>query len=467
MISKNKSIFLIVAIAFIIRFTLFLIVLEHPERTHLHLDTGSYWVPAVNLIEGHGFSRKNEPPFIPDAYRTPGYPFFMAVVFSIFGRKPVIIAFIQVVIGTMSALLTYLLGLKLISRPSSHKGTLCFALSLGPAIYTVFIMTETLFTFVFLSSIYALTLYNDSLKKRWVITGGLLMGISILIRPVTLFFPFAALFMIWAGRPDSRRRFISGGLLFLFAAVLTVAPWVMRNYRKTGIPAVSTVGHYNLLFFNACSLLAELNGVSQAKTRAVLKSELKRKLYERGWKGEEALRVKLCRKWGSEIILSAPLKYLLVHLENDLVVFLPNVTIFSELLGITRGEKGTTSVLKAQGLFAAVKRYFGDKIWFLYIVSPYIIFLGVIYLSALLGVIIQALRKQWYSITFLLLPAIYLTMLPGAAVPRFRVPAMPFICLFAGVGLTVIFNNFMTYWKMRCGKVREKGRNKEHALTIL
>jgi hypothetical protein len=50
------------------------------------------------------------------------------------------------------------------------------------------------------------------------------------------------------------------------------------------------VGPYNLLFFNACSLLAELNGFSQTKTRAVLKSELKRKLYEWGWKGEEALR---------------------------------------------------------------------------------------------------------------------------------------------------------------------------------
>jgi hypothetical protein len=74
MSSTTKSILWIVVAVFLFRLAMFLVVCEHPERAYRR-DTYTYLRPAVNLIEGRGFSDRQQPPFTPSATRTPVYPF--------------------------------------------------------------------------------------------------------------------------------------------------------------------------------------------------------------------------------------------------------------------------------------------------------------------------------------------------------------------------------------------------------
>ena len=245
---------------------MFLIVFEHPERAIVR-DSQSYLIPAINIVDGHGFSSRVQPPFTASANRTPGYPLFIATLYALFGRNVVVIAFVQVLIDTVSTILTYYLGLRLVSNKAAFLGALGYALSLGPAIYAVLIMTETLFTLCLLGAIITFTRYRDRNQVRWLVGGGLLIGIAVLIRPIALFFPLAALLLIWVDPLTRGRRFLTNGAVFLVTVAAVVAPWVLRNYRTIGLATVSTISSYNLLYFNAVSLDADLHGVSQADAR--------------------------------------------------------------------------------------------------------------------------------------------------------------------------------------------------------
>jgi hypothetical protein len=62
------------------------------------------------------------------------------------------------------------------------------------------------------------------------------------------------------------------------------------------------------------------------------------------------------------------------------------------------------------------------------------------YLGAVIGCLVLAGRKSVYALALLLLPLIYLLILPGAASnPRFRIPVMPYLCLLAGVGIVFLY----------------------------
>ena len=438
----NKRIVRIAIMAFLFRFMMFVFVFEYPERV-VRPDTMSYLRPAMNMIDGHGFSGSERPPFLPSAVRTPVYPFFIAGCYAMFGKNLLIIALIQVFIDTLTAALIYMWGLRLVSEPAARLGGIIYALSSEPAVHAVFILTETLFTFCLLSAMVTLSCYRVQHQRRWLLSGGILLGITILIRPIALFFPFAALLLLWMASPNKPRQFLTHGMIFLFAAVLVVTPWVMRNYWTIGLLKVSSISSYNLLFYNAVSLSADAQGISQAQARSALEERVTKELVALGWKDNESLRTQLYATWGRKILLSAPFRYLYIHLKNDMNCLLPNITDFLELIGVTQGNKGTLSVLNQQGLAAAVNHYFEKNMWLLWTILPFLAILGLIYVGAIIGIVIHILQKRWYSLMIVLLPLVYLLLLPGAAsTPRFRVPAMPYICLLAGIGITAIMQRY-------------------------
>jgi 4-amino-4-deoxy-L-arabinose transferase-like glycosyltransferase len=376
-------------------------------------------------------------------------PILIAVLYAIFDRNVLIIAFVQVLIDTLTAVLIYLFGLRLVSEQAARIGGLGYALSLGPAVHTVFILTETLFTLILLCAILTLSFYRDRNRRHWLLGGGILIGMAILIRPIALFFPLIALNFIWAAHPNKWRRIIANGFVFLVTVAVVAVPWVIRNYWTIGTLTVSTISSHNLLFYNAVSLSADLQGISQAQARATLQEQVNEELMDRGWVGNEALSAQLYTKWSRKIILSAPVRYMYIHLKNDVNSFLPSITDFLELLGFTQGGKGTLSVLNQQGLLAAVNHYFEGKIWFLWTLLPFMVLLGLIYLGTVVGIVFKILQRRWYSLALLFLPVAYLILLPGApSNPRFRVPAMPYICLLAGTGLTFIMQHCWGRWQL-------------------
>jgi 4-amino-4-deoxy-L-arabinose transferase-like glycosyltransferase len=418
---------------------LFVVVSTHPERL-FHRDTGSYIRPALNLLAGRGFSQQEAPPFTPDARRTPVYPLFVALLYGVFGQHPLLVAGGQVALSALTAGLVGLLGARLLPKREAGLGGLLLALSLGSIVYSLYILTETLFTALLLGTSCALVVYRETGRKRFLIGAGLLAGMATLCRPIALFYPLVVAPLAGSAHRGRCREGIRAALLFLGVAALVVAPWLLRNYRSVGVPTLSTVSNENMLLFNAVSLEADLRGVGQAQVRAEMVERLEQELAQRGGAADEALQVRVRREWSRRIILGHPWRYLCVHLRNDLNSLLPNVTELLELLGVTQGGKGTLSVLNQYGLWAAVRHYFGGQAWLLGLLLPLVGLLGLTYLGVLVGLIILVQRRAGFSLALLLLPIAYFLLIPGApSHPRFRVPVMPYVCLLAGTGLVAVW----------------------------
>jgi glycosyltransferase involved in cell wall biosynthesis/4-amino-4-deoxy-L-arabinose transferase-like glycosyltransferase len=426
--------------ALLLRGLMLVTVSHHPERLH-HRDTGSYLQPARNLLAGHGFSQQEAPPFTPDLRRTPAYPLFIALIYGVFGPHPLFVAGGQVLISGVTAGLAYLLGTQLLPEREARLGGLLLVLSLGAIVYSVYLLTETLFTLLLLGGSYAVAVHRAKGQKRWLVGGGLLAGTAMLCRPIALFYPPLVALLILFGHRDRWREGMSAALLFLGVTSVVVAPWLFRNYQVIGSPTLSTISSRNVLLYNAVSLEADLRDAGQAQVRAEMVERVQQELARRGGVDNEVLQVRLYNEWSRRIILAHPWRYVLVHLKNDLNSLLPNVTEFLELLGGTQGGKGTLSVLNQYGLWAAVRHYFGGKVWLLWLALPLMGLLGLTYLGMLAGLLILARRRAWFSLALLLLPIAYFLLIPGApSNPRFRVPVMPDVCLLAGMGLVTLWH---------------------------
>ncbi len=430
----TKRLFILLVLAALIHAIMFLTVIQHPERA-IRRDSGDYIQVARNYLAGHGFSSRIEPPYLPSAVRTPVYPLVIAFIYQLFGINNLALVLAQVGMSLLIVGLTYWLGLLVFLETEAWIGALLFALSSAPAVYAVFIMSETLFSLLLILALMSLALYRQRKQTAWLFVAGIFTGLTILCRPVATYFPVLAIGLVWFAQPDNWRKFTARAILFVVACALIVGPWVWRNMRQLGIPAISTISSSNLLFYNAVALKADLDGVGQAQALSAMQTQVSAELAKRGGLENEAIQTQLYNEWGWQIILAHPLRYAVIHLENDLNNLLPDVTDFLELIGVTQGARGTLGVLNQRGLLAAIDHYFGDRIWLISLVLPWIALLGIIYLTGMLGMYALARRKAWFGLALLLFPVLYFLLLPGApSNPRFRVPVMPYLCLLGGIG---------------------------------
>lgn len=428
----------VICIAFILRALLLFIAFQNPERSILP-DTDSYIQPALALLENGGQYTTAS------AIRTPIYPMFIALVYWLFGKHLAAIISVQILVSTLTVLLTYRLGLQFFPKNVAVLGAFLAAISVELIVHSFYIITETLFTFLLLASLLALTIYLKKEGISWLIISALLLAFTILCRPIVVFFPIFYLLLILLFSKKSMRSRAREGIIYIVCTIAVLLPWVWRNNYFVGLPTISTISNLNLLYYNAVSLEANLRELSEAQVRTEMDSRVAETLLELGWQDNEANRASAHSLLARKIILAHPFRYALLHLKSDVNNLLPSITEITEILGITAGGKGTASVLNQYGILAAARHYFGDHLWIIWLLLPIILLLGLIYLGSLGGVWWLISKHHWQTLIILLVPVMYLLLIPGApSLPRFRVPVMPYLTLLAGYGLGYAFPYFLT-----------------------
>ncbi len=84
----------------------------------------------------------------------------------------------------------------------------------------------------------------------YIFLAGVFWGLASLTRSVTYpLTPFIALFLVFVS--PSKKKGLTAAALFVLATVLTLSPWIIRNYRVFGyLVAVDTMGGLNLYMGN-------------------------------------------------------------------------------------------------------------------------------------------------------------------------------------------------------------------------
>lgn len=193
-------------------------------------DTGTYAMPAKNLLAGQGYTDDSGRPY---SFRPPTYPLFLAAVFGVAGESLLAVKVVQALLAAAGAsALTLWLWRRL--GPSGGLGA-GLLLALDPILIPVpaFVLTEALGTLLVIGVVLAL---EDGLRTRrstsFLLAGGL-GGAAALNTPITLLLVPWLLLTAWILRSPRR----PGWRAWTFAVGLTLAcvgAWTGRNYMVQG-----------------------------------------------------------------------------------------------------------------------------------------------------------------------------------------------------------------------------------------
>lgn len=158
----------------------------------------------------------------------PLYGYFLGGLFSLLGRGFYPIRLFQILIGSLSCLLIYLIAKRLFNR---YVAIVAGSIS---ALYGIFLFYEVSFLgsflviFTLLASLYLVIL---SRRRYWLlIPSGIFLGLSILGRPNLLLVPPGVILwlLIWEG--SKGKVALKNSVYFLMGLFIIIAPVTIRNY---------------------------------------------------------------------------------------------------------------------------------------------------------------------------------------------------------------------------------------------
>jgi hypothetical protein len=212
---------------------------------------------ARNVREKHVYSHESEAPFAPSLIRMPGYPLFLAGIYSLVANNDkTTVRIVQSLMDTATCAMIALVAFlwepdEKRKRRSSIAALALAAICPFTAIYVATILTETPTMFCVVAMCLTATLALKSTNQRrtlmmWLATG-LIAGVAVLFRPDSGLFALAlglTLVVATLGRAgemklNSKReemlfrtaRTSYLGAVFSLAFCLVLVPWAVRNYR--------------------------------------------------------------------------------------------------------------------------------------------------------------------------------------------------------------------------------------------
>jgi 4-amino-4-deoxy-L-arabinose transferase-like glycosyltransferase len=265
----NRCLLLTLVVALAVRLILAVAVQAQVDRPPARLcliagDAEGYWELAQNILAGKDFSLYQPPRFVS---RVPGFPILLALSHVMFGESPFAARCLLACVGTAACGFTYWLGRIIADHTVGLLAALYTALSPTLALFSVLILSETLFAAALLLSLIAIAKFvpvpnaspepsgsSDSTsflqsflqKLALPFAAGVLIGVTTLVRPTWLYVGFAiALVTVCAQFPRSSLRQCGFCLTGIGCGiVISMAPWTIRNYEVTGhvVPTTLWVG---------------------------------------------------------------------------------------------------------------------------------------------------------------------------------------------------------------------------------
>ncbi len=183
---------------------------EHNFLAYLTLNVGWIWPTPTN--------------------HTQGYPFFLALIYKIFGYHVVAVAVIQYLMGAIGTVLIYLLAKRIFNRASAWIAVVLMSGYWYFAFIQSYVFSESLALFLNVAMMAALVFLRDSWKKY--LLAGTLFALSVLTRPDILLFGLFVLGWFYAQKwPVAQSARYYG--LFILPVVALITPIMVHNQRTS------------------------------------------------------------------------------------------------------------------------------------------------------------------------------------------------------------------------------------------
>lgn len=185
-------------------------------------DALLYHSNAVAINEGLGF---RPPQGGPSAQWPPAYSTLLAGIYWVLGINPFYGELFNALVGALTVVPLMVLIEKMVDRRTAVVGGLMLAVLPGPILWTDVLVTETLYTAMFV--LFLLVLACATPSWRWMVLIGVLIGLGGLVRGEALTWGLLPIVLFWRELPRAELVKKIGGAAL--AAVVVLTPWTIRN----------------------------------------------------------------------------------------------------------------------------------------------------------------------------------------------------------------------------------------------
>jgi Dolichyl-phosphate-mannose-protein mannosyltransferase len=395
-------------------------------------DTLSYLEPGRNLLWHGSFTAAG----LPELVRTPGYALFLAAL-SVAG--PVVVSFAQVILSVLSLVLVWRLARAVFADESiAIVAAWIFAFEPLSVIYSILLLSETLFLAPFLMSLIRLVDFLRGRSLKALAEAGLWLAAATFVRPVTYYLPIAiavGLIIVLARNPALRWK---AAAVLLISVLPWLVAWQIRNKVETGFGGFSSIQAANLYFFSA----AEVNSRLQHRTLAEVQNQLgyndeqlflARHAAAAGW--NQAERAEFMQVEANRVLRAHPWLFLRTHFAGSMrTAFNPGAAVLLSVLKAPVGDIAYAQERDEGPLRAALsiaKEYPAQTI----LMVALEVALVALYIFAVCGVLSGGAPGA--CLWLLLGVWLYFFCVSGGAIAaaRLRLPVMPIVCVFAAAGI--------------------------------
>ena len=386
--------------------------------------TDSGYVPAHDAFDydrhgrsiaaGEGFPESG---YVPDggpsALRPPVYPYLLGGVYAASGDSVEAGRVAGALFGTLAVVLLYLIVLRIWGRRVALLATFLAAVFPPLVLLSRDLLSEQLYIALELGAVLCVLAFRGSGGLlRWAVAAGALCGVATLTRNPGGVLILPILLGLWVGRPRLSARVLAAPAVALGCIALVMLPWTVRNWADFGrfVPVTSSTGFGLAGTYNAVS---EQDDRHPAAWRSPVLVPAYAPLFRTPGVDEGTLDATL-RGEAVDFAAAHPLYVAEVSARNlprlfglgdDSVVGLGDLPVVQRGIGSGAGDAeriglALAALLAAFGVLAAVRRDVARGPAFLWLIP-------------LLTVLVAA---------------------PIAGLPRYRVPADPFLLILAALG---------------------------------
>ncbi len=252
---KSRAFIIIAGTGLVIRIAVWLHVGLHEDKIYTG-DGKEFEQIAHNLTEFGLYSKSANNPAIPDTRRTPVYPAWIALWKIITGPQyhPMIVTGTHLFFYLVIAVLIWQIAVRFFSTAVSATALSLYCFDLSGIANGSLLMAETLYAFFCISFALSLIQSHQYRKYQWSVFAGIALGLMTLTKPMSFYFVFlfapVAVYMFIRHKVNRKFLAVSYSAISLFF-LLTVSPWIVRNYSVAGIAQVSSIQDYQLLFLSS------------------------------------------------------------------------------------------------------------------------------------------------------------------------------------------------------------------------
>lgn len=425
--------FIIILLAFIIRMAFFISlqpwVNDVVNNSILVFgDASEYHRLALSVLNNKSFEDFG-------ALRTPGYPVFVALIYGISSGSVWFVLLMQILLSLGSVFLVYKISLTIFSRKIALLSAFLFTIDLHQVFYSVALMSETLFVFLFLASIYYLCkgIKKNSLSS--ICLSAFILGIATLVRPISYLFPFIAVIIIFGLGNLKLKMRMAYSLFFSVIFMVSISPWLLHNYSNFGEAKLSSASGYNLLF----QYVAFTEVYKTGKTIDKVTMDFNNLAVKQG--ADSAGR----NSFNNSRIYTNIAEW---YIKDNFLIFCKR-----NLMGIVNMYTGLATLqiapffhIKANplndkgyggpGIFSRIMDFFQNKTRAeIFVAFPLAFYLFINYLFSFYGIFLLIRKKEKFVYLFILI-VLYFSVIVGVmGMVRFKIPFMPYINILCAVGL--------------------------------